>query len=145
MIVVWDDLTDLVGKVVMVDGSFDPLHEGHIAYFVAAVERGYPVFCNITSDAWTIRKHPILLPQHSRAVVVDAIRHVSFVHCAESTTRDVLERVRPVAYVKGNDWLARGGIPQDEVETCRRLGIEIAYVDTVLNSSTRLINHVRGV
>jgi bifunctional ADP-heptose synthase (sugar kinase/adenylyltransferase) len=144
MIVSWQDLPDLAGKVVMVDGSFDPLHDGHIAYFAAAVEFGYPVFCNVTSDAWTVTKHPVLLAQQSRATVIDAIRHVSYVHCAESTTRDVLERVRPVIYVKGNDWLARGGVPEEEAGTCRRLGIEIAYVDTVLNSSTRLINQLRG-
>jgi len=145
MIVTWDELSDIVGRVVMVDGSFDPLHEGHVAYFAAAFNLGHPVFCNIASDAWTLTKHPVLLPQITRAAVIDAIRYISFVHCAEFTTCEVLKRVRPIAYVKGNDWLARGGIPKDEVDTCHQLGIEVAYVDTVLNSSTQLINAVRGV
>jgi hypothetical protein len=56
----------------------------------------------------------------------------------------VLEKVRPMAYVKGNDWLARGGVPQEEVDVCQRLGVEIRYVDTVLNSSSRLINQLRS-
>jgi cytidyltransferase-like protein len=144
MIVAWDDLPNLAGKVAMVDGSFDPLHEGHIAYFSAAAELGWPLLCNIANDSWTIKKHPVLLGQQSRAVVIDAIRHVSYVHCAEVTTCEVLQKVRPVAYVKGNDWLTRGGVPQEEVDVCQRLRIEIRYVDTVLNSSSRLINQLRS-
>ena len=34
----------------MVDGGFDPLHEGHIAYFAAAAELGVPVLCNLASE-----------------------------------------------------------------------------------------------
>lgn len=127
----------------MVDGSFDPLHEGHIAYFAAAKRLGQPVLCNITRDDWTLKKHPVLLPQQSRAVVIDAIRLIDYVHCATTSTRDVLEHLRPVAYVKGTDWLQRGGVPQDEVAVCEQLGIKIEYVDTVLNSSTKLIEQVR--
>jgi len=143
MILSWEQLPDLAGRVTMVDGSFDPLHEGHIAYFAAAERLGRPVFCNITNEQWTANKHPVLLPQVSRSVVIDAIRHVSYVHCASGTTSAVLEQLRPCAYVKGVDWLARGGVPTDEREICSRLGIEIHYVDTVLNSSTKIIERLR--
>jgi D-beta-D-heptose 7-phosphate kinase/D-beta-D-heptose 1-phosphate adenosyltransferase len=144
MIVAWSDLPQLAGKVVMVDGSFDPLHEGHIAYFDAAAQLGRPVLCNITSDERTSLKHPVLLPQESRARVIDAVRFVSYVHSARGSTRDVLEQLRPHIYVKGNDWLARGGVPSEEVEVCARLSIEVKYVDTVLNSSTWLIERMRS-
>jgi bifunctional ADP-heptose synthase (sugar kinase/adenylyltransferase) len=144
MIVEWNDLSDLAGAVVMVDGSFDPIHEGHIAYFAVAADLGWPLFCNITSDSWTARKHPVLLTQRSRAIVIDSIRHVSYVHCANLTTSQVLQKVSPVAYVKGSDWLAQGGVPKEEVDVCQRLGVEIKYVDTVLNSSTQLINKLRS-
>lgn len=143
MIVAWDDLPDLSGRVVMVDGSFDPLHEGHIAYFAAAERLGKPVLCNITHDDWTLRKHPVLLQQKSRAIVIDAIRHVSYVHCANTTTKEVIEHLRPAAYVKGADWLARGGVPEDERTLCARLGVRVEYVDTVLNSSSKLIEQLR--
>ena len=33
MILATDQLHDYVGKLAMVDGSFDPLHDGHIHYF----------------------------------------------------------------------------------------------------------------
>lgn len=143
MIVAWDDLPDLSGRVVMVDGSFDPLHEGHIAYFAAAERLGKPVLCNITHDDWTLRKHPVLLQQKSRAIVIDAIRQVSYVHCANTTTKEVIEHLRPAAYVKGADWLARGGVPEDERTLCARLGVRVEYVDTVLNSSSKLIEQLR--
>jgi len=144
MIVAWDDLPGLSGRVVMVDGSFDPLHEGHIAYFEAAVKLGKPVLCNITHDDWTSRKHPVLLPQTSRAVVIDSIRHVSYVHCANTTTMDVIDQLCPFAYVKGADWLARGGVPEEERALCERLGVKVEYVDTVLNSSSKLIEQLRN-
>ena len=143
MIVAWHDLPTLAGQVVMVDGSFDPLHEGHVAYFEAAAKMGKPVLCNISSDEWTSRKHPILLAQSSRAKVIDAIRFVTYVHSAVGSTSDVLAQLRPYAYVKGSDWLSRGGVPTEETSICNQLGIEVRYVDTVLNSSTRLIEGIR--
>jgi len=144
MIVAWDDLPNLSGKVSMVDGSFDPIHDGHIAYFEASAAIGTPVLCNITNDEWTVRKHPILLPQLQRARVIDSIRHIEYVHCARLSTREVLEQLRPRIYIKGADWRSRGGIPTEEAETCSRLGIEVRYLETVLNSSTQLIEKLRS-
>ena len=136
-------LPSLAGKVVMVDGSFDPLHDGHIAYFEASVSLGMPVFCNITSDDWTSKKHPVLLPQFQRARVIDAIRHIEYVHCSTRSTKSVLEQLQPHTYVKGADWRDRGGIPKPEAEICEKLGIKVEYVDTVLNSSTQLIRQLK--
>jgi len=143
MIVAWDALPGLAGAVVMVDGSFDPLHDGHIAYFQAAAELNRPVLCNIADDAWTESKHLVLLPQDQRARVIDAIRFVTYVHVSRHSTRDVLAQLRPHSYVKGADWIRRGGVPADEAKLCAELGIEVRYVDTVLNSSTQLINRIR--
>ena len=36
MIVTWSGLPDITGQVVMVDGSFVPIHEGHIEYLAVA-------------------------------------------------------------------------------------------------------------
>ena len=127
-------------KVVMVDGSFDPIHEGHVAYFRAAAELGLPVLCNIAPDSWTSTKHAILLSQHQRALVIDAIRYISYVHASELSTYEVLNLLKPSSYVKGNDWLARGGIPEKEMKVCQELGIKVVYLDTVLNSSSALLD-----
>lgn len=141
MILATDQLHDYVGKVAMVDGSFDPLHDGHIRYFREAAEFGLPVLCNVASDVWTSSKHRILLNQEQRGVVLDAIRHLSFVHLSAVSTLEVLELLKPKMYIKGNDWVARGGVPVPEQELCNELNIEIKYLSTVSNSSSKLLSN----
>lgn len=138
------DLDRVVGRVTMVDGSFDPIHEGHVEYFRQAAQLGDLVLCNIAPDSWTVAKHPVLLERTKRAIVIDAIRFVDFVYLGESSTLEALSDIRPKRYVKGSDWKLRGGIPSDEQALCDELGIDVVYLDTVLNSSTRLINDFRG-
>lgn len=139
MILTTDQLHNFAGQVAMVDGSFDPLHEGHIAYFRGAAKFGLPVLCNVAPDRWTVSKHSVLLSQPQRGIVLDAIRYISYVHLAMISTCDVLEMLRPRMYVKGNDWLARGGVPESEQMLCQSLGIEVKYLDTVFNSSTQIL------
>jgi bifunctional ADP-heptose synthase (sugar kinase/adenylyltransferase) len=137
MIVATEELAPLAGTVTMVDGGFDPLHPGHIAYFRAAAALGLPVLCNLAPDEWVARKHPPLLHQAERAVVVDAIRDIDYVHLAGGPTVDVLRALRPRYYAKGADWLGR--LPADELRECERAGIEVVYLDTVLGSSTEIV------
>lgn len=121
----------------MVDGGFDPLHPGHVAYFRAAAELGLPVLCNVSSDDWVGRKHAPLLPQADRAQVIDAIRYVDLVHLAAGTTAEVLAALEPRYYAKGADW--RGRLPEEEQALCAARGIEIVYLDTVLDSSSAIL------
>ena len=139
MILATDQLRDYVGKVAMVDGSFDPLHDGHIHYFREAAKFGLPILCNVASDAWTSSKHRILLNQEQRGVVLDAILYLSFVHLSAVSTLEVLELLKPKMYIKGNDWVTRGGVPAPEQELCNELSIEIKYLSTVSNSSSKLL------
>ena len=127
----------------MVDGGFDPLHAGHVAYFREAAALGAPVLCNLASDEYVTRKHPPLLPQDERAAIIDAIRFVDYVHCSQTTTAAVLEALLPRFYVKGADWRDRA-LPDAEVAVCERAGVEIVYLDTVLNSSTAILQRFRG-
>jgi len=140
MILSSKDLDSFELDVVMVDGSFDPIHEGHIEYFRQASQLGFPVLCNVAPDAWTRKKHRVLLPVSQRAVVLDAIRYVSFVIIAEVSTAETLRRIRPKIYAKGSDWKSRGGVPQEEKDICDLHNIEIMYLDTMLNSSSGLLN-----
>jgi len=137
VIVAFEELGELRGRVSMVDGGFDPLHAGHIAYFREAAALGLPVLCNLAPDAWVERKHPPLLPQDERAQVVDAIRFVDYVHVADGPTVDTLRALRPRYYVKGTDW--RDRLPDEETEACRELGIEVVFLDTMLGSSSELV------
>jgi cytidyltransferase-like protein len=137
MIVTTEDLAHYRRNVTMVDGAFDPIHPGHIAYFEAAARLGPSVLCNISSDEYLSRKHEPLLSQEERAVIIDAIRWIEYTHLSRMATNEVLRLVEPRSYAKGADW--RGRLPQQELATCAELGIAVVYLDTVLYSSTAIL------
>jgi bifunctional ADP-heptose synthase (sugar kinase/adenylyltransferase) len=137
LIVLTADLPSLAGRVAMVSGGFDPLHPGHIAYFRAAAALGVPLLCNVSADEWVARKHPPLLKQGERVQVIDAIRFVEYTHAEETTTEDVLAQLRPRYFAKGADW--RDRLPEQELAVCRANGIEIVFLDTVVDSSTDVL------
>jgi D-glycero-beta-D-manno-heptose 1-phosphate adenylyltransferase len=137
VILAYEQLKDHRQAVAMVDGAFDPLHRGHIEYFKAAAALGVPVLCNVASDAYVRTKHPPLLSEDSRAAVVDAIRYIDYTHINRVDTETILRELRPRHYVKGKDW--DGRLPPAQVAICREHGIEIVYLDTVLDSSSRIL------
>jgi cytidyltransferase-like protein len=137
VILATEDLGRHRGKVTMVDGAFDPIHPGHIAYIEAAARLGPPVLCNISSDEYVSRKHEPFLSQEERAAIIDAIRWVEYTHLSRTTTNEVLRLLEPRSYAKGVDW--QGRLPEEELATCAELGIAVVYLDTVLDSSTAIL------
>ena len=137
MILLHSQLRRHRGRVAMVDGGFDPLHQGHIEYFKAAHALGVPLLCSVTSDRYVRRKHKPLLPEKQRAAIIDSIRYITFTFINKKTTADVLRELRPRYYVKGKDW--EGRLPEEEVQVCRRHRIEIVFLDTIFDSSTRIL------
>jgi FAD synthetase len=137
VIVPFDSLKTYRGGVAMVDGAFDPLHRGHVEYFRVAAALGLPVLCNVASDEYVRTKHPPLLPEDQRTAVVDAIRYITYTHLNAFDTETILRELRPRYYVKGRDWHNR--LPPEQVAICREHGIEIVYLDTVLDSSSRIL------
>lgn len=113
-------------RFVLVGGKFDPLHQGHLAYFEAARAFG-PLLCAIAPDAEIAQTRTPCLPELTRLHVLNRCDLLEHVHVAVFGIVPVLEQLRPSAYVKGADW--RGKLPADQVETCARLGIPIHYVD----------------
>jgi cytidyltransferase-like protein len=142
MLIDTGDLHKHRGRVSMVDGGFDPLHHGHIEYFEQAAALGLPVLCNLAPDEWVAAKHPVLLTQAQRARVVDAIRFIDFTHLARQATVEVLAELRPRHYVKGSDW--EGRLPEAELATCAEHGIEVVYLDAVLDSSSAIVKRMQG-
>ena len=137
MIVAFEELPQYRGAVAMVDGAFDPLHRGHIEYFRAASGLGVPLLCNVASDRYVRTKHPPLLSEDQRVAVVDAIRFVSYTHLNIFDTETILRQLRPRYYVKGADW--KGRLPPEQVVICAEHQIEVVYLDTVLDSSSRIL------
>jgi len=137
MIVSTADLVNYRGQVTMVDGGFDPLHQGHVAYLEAAAGLGLPVLCNVSSDEYVARKHQPFLDQAERGAILDAIRFVDYTHLSQIATEGVLRLLQPRNYAKGADW--RGRLPEEELAVCSDSGIEVVYLDTVLDSSTAIL------
>jgi len=138
VILSFEQLKDYRKKVAMVDGAFDPLHRGHIEYFRAAVQQlDVPLLCNVASDSYVRTKHPPLLPEDQRAAVVDAIRYISYTHINQFDTETILRELQPKYYVKGKDW--EGRLPPDQVRICAEHGIGVVYLDTVIDSSSRIL------
>ena len=137
MIVTFDELKQYRGAVAMVDGAFDPLHRGHIEYFRAAAGLSVPLLCNVASDRYVRTKHVPLLPEDQRAAVVDAIRYISYTHINQFDTETILCELQPRYYVKGRDWIGR--LPAEQLRICAQHGVEIVYLDTVLDSSSRIL------
>ena len=138
MILAFEQLVDYRGRVTMVDGAFDPLHRGHIEYFRAAgAQVDCPLLCNVASDDYVRTKHPPLLPEDHRAAIVDAIRFISYTHINRFDTETILRQLRPKYYVKGKDW--DGQLPLDQIRICSDLGIGILYLDTMIDSSSRIL------
>jgi hypothetical protein len=48
--------------------------------------------------------------------------------------------LQPKFYIKGNDWVTRGGVPEVEAAVCMEFGIEVVYLPTVTNSSSKILN-----
>jgi cytidyltransferase-like protein len=137
MIVGYRELNQYRRKVAMVDGAFDPLHQGHIEYFTRARAVAQPLLCNIAPDFYTSLKHPPLLAASNRAVVLDALKPIDYTHVSPVDTETVLRELVPTHYIKGKDW--DGRLPPEQVRICRELGIEMVFLDTVLDSSTELL------
>ena len=137
MIVAFDELAQYRHRVAMVDGAFDPLHRGHIEYFRVAAQLDAPLLCNVASDRYVSTKHAPLLPEADRAAVVDAIRFISYTHINQFDTETILRELQPKYYVKGKDW--EGRLPPEQVRICREHGIEVVYLDTMLDSSSRIL------
>jgi cytidyltransferase-like protein len=137
MIVGYGELKQYRGKVAMVDGAFDPLHHGHVEYFVKARAACGPLLCNVAPDSYTSAKHPPLLPARQRAEVIDALRPIEYTHVSPVDTETVLRELRPTHYVKGKDWERK--LPPEQVRICAEHGIEVVFIDAVRDSSTELL------
>src|SRR5438552_6834974 len=125
------------GAVAMVSGGFDPIHDGHVEHFRQAASLGLPVLCNVSPDQIVGEKHVPLLAQAQRARVIDALRYIDLTYPAPGETVDVLHELRPRFFVKGSDW--RDRLPSEEIDACERYGIEVVYLDTVVNSSSEIL------
>lgn len=121
----------------MVDGAFDPLHAGHLAYLAAARTQG-PLVCAVASDDQIREKGKVpFLTQNARVAVMEAIALVDYVYPKDRPTEQVIAKLRPWMYVKGPDWKDR--LPSAQVDVLAQYGIPAWFPDVPMESSSQLL------
>jgi cytidyltransferase-like protein len=121
---------------VLVGGAFDPLHEGHLAYFEEARKLG-PLVCAVSPDRTVVAKGKIpCLPEATRVKVLNACSLVEHVTLAADKAA-VIRALKPKAYVIGSDWVT--AFPDEEKQACLDVTARVVFASCRENSSTALL------
>jgi cytidyltransferase-like protein len=134
-------------KRVFIAGGFDPIHAGHIDHIIKASDLGDELLVILQNDDNLINKKGYcLIPYHDRYTVLNAIKYVDRVEknidedgtCAKTIEHIVESNIKLDIFAKGGDRTATN-MPQNELDICKLLGIEIVYgCGDLLNSSSKL-------
>lgn len=136
--------------LILCHGVFDILHAGHLNYFEEAKLRGGWLCVSIT-QAKFINKGPgrPYFDDHTRVRMLEALEIVDFVVIAPGPTAiEVIEALKPDAYVKGPDYRDHSkdvtGEILNEIRAVESHGGKIIYTDTPTFSSSTLVNRFSG-
>ena len=127
---------------VMVNGTFDVLHPGHVALLNTARSYGDYLIVAIDTDRRVRELKGEQRPinnQIDRRIMLSALKAVDIVEFFDSTDELVklMERYQPDVYVKGSDW------KHDTQSTAHQYCKEVIYYDRIEPySSTKIIQHI---
>ena len=81
--------------VVLVTGGFDPIHSGHIAYFLSAKKLGDSLIVGLNSDEWLTRKKgKPFMTWDERAAVTSALKPVDSVFAFDDSDNTAIDAIR---------------------------------------------------
>jgi rfaE bifunctional protein nucleotidyltransferase chain/domain len=127
---------------VMVNGTFDVLHPGHIALLNTARSYGNHLVVAIDTDRRVKELKGEQRPinnQNDRRIMLSALKAVDIVDFFDSTEEliKLMKRYKPDVYVKGSDW------KHDTNSTAHQYCKEVIYYDRIEEySSTRIIQSI---
>jgi rfaE bifunctional protein nucleotidyltransferase chain/domain len=122
-------------KTVMVNGTFDVLHPGHIALLNTARSYGDYLIVAIDTDRRVKElkgdKRPINC-QQDRMIMLSNLKSVDIVEFFDSKEEliEIIEMYKPEVYVKGSDW------KHDKGSTAEKYCKQVIYYDRVGDYST---------
>lgn len=128
-------------KIVLANGTFDPLHIGHVWHLLQAKEMGDKLIASVTDDD-SVRyekgpKRPVFSAQE-RAQFLAQLRCVDGVIIVKDAL-DAIQKVKPAIFVKGDEY--RNKIAPEHLACCANYGVEIRFTDGPIYSSTKLLKH----
>ena len=138
MILSVDDLIrERPHDAILLDGAFDPLHAGHLAYIHAALKtfpKNPMVVAVASDDDIRAKGREPLFDQVTRATIVASVKGVVRVVLKDRPTEQVIAALAPYAYIKGKDW--DGELPEAQITVCAMAGTQVVYLGDVLDSSS---------
>jgi len=129
-------------KTVMVNGTFDILHPGHVALLNTARSYGDHLIVAIDTDRRVRELKGEQRPinnQNDRRIMLSNLKAVDIVELFDSKEELIrlMERYQPDIYVKGSDW------KHDTKSTAHQYCKEVIYYDRIEEySSTRIIESI---
>lgn len=134
-------------KIVQCHGTFDLIHPGHIIHFEEAKSLGDILVITLTSEKY-VNKGPGR-PFFTDDLRVKSIASLEFVDYVSTVpfpaAVEAIESVKPDIYCKGKEYenpdVDVTGNIHDDVKTVESLGGKVAYVGSVVFSSSKLINN----
>ena len=138
-------------SVVLCHGAFDLMHAGHIKHLQSAAREGDMLIVTVTADAF-INKGPgrPVFNENLRAETLAAlscVHYVGIIH--DSTGIDVIEAIKPNAYVKGSDYRHAGDDVTGNIKRERKAveagGGKLVLTDDITFSSSKLLNEHFGI
>jgi rfaE bifunctional protein nucleotidyltransferase chain/domain len=120
---------------VMVNGTFDVLHPGHVAMLNTARSYGDHLIVAIDTDRRVKElkgEHRPINTQNDRRIMLSNLKAVDIVEFFDSTEELVklMERYQPDVYVKGSDW------KHDTKSTAHQYCNKVIYYDRIEPYST---------
>lgn len=136
-------------KIIIVSGYFNPIHKGHLEYFIQAKNKGDLLFVIVNSDYQrTLKGSKEFQKEDERLFIVQHIKEVDQAFLSIDQDRTVCKTIEllhqqfgashKLAFANGGDQ-NNNSIP--EVPICERLGIElIDKLGEKIQSSSWLLN-----
>lgn len=123
---------------VMVNGTFDILHRGHLQMLQYAKNLGNHLLVAIDTDRRVKELKGLDRPinnQNDRRFMLESLRYVDTVYFFDSKDQliELMKEYQPDIYVKGGDW------KKDKKSTAHQYCKEVIYYDRVEQYSTTKI------
>src|SRR3990167_5645894 len=126
----WKDcnlVQDMIKKIVVVSGYFNPLHSGHIKYFQEAKKLGDKLLVIVNNDKQCQLKGNIFMNEQERMEIIKSLKMVNDVILSIDVDESVcktLEFLKPHIFANGGDRFSKD-IP--EYKLCKKMGIKMVF------------------